>query len=130
MDEKTRLKPQRTFTLRHVLAAQVRKIRAEQNQSLATLASGTGLSLERLKSIESGLHNATLDDLTRLSIGLAIQPGKLIQPSEHISDTDRLEPVVLVQACFVALLERCIPNDIDSIVNYLDRCGVTFIDNA
>ncbi len=121
------MEPQHTFTLRRILAEQVQKIRIQQNQSLTTLSSGTGLALERLKSIESAAHDASLDDLTRLSIGLSTRPGRLIQPSEDLQEMDELEPVVLVQSYFVSMLERSLPNNINSIINYLDRCGVTFI---
>jgi transcriptional regulator with XRE-family HTH domain len=65
--------------LRRVMAANVRRIRAERGMTQEDLADRAGISVRYLGSIERGSTAATVVVLGRLARALRVKPGELLE---------------------------------------------------
>jgi len=65
--------------LKRVMAANVRRIRAQRNMTQEDLADRAGISVRYLGSIERGSTAATVVVLGRLARALRVKPGELLE---------------------------------------------------
>lgn len=71
---------QKTQQLRHILAQNLRKFRAEQSVSQEALADKAGLHRTYVGSVERGERNISIDNVEKLAIALGIKPSSLLEP--------------------------------------------------
>jgi transcriptional regulator with XRE-family HTH domain len=100
------------------------------------LAELCGLNRSYIGSVERNEHNIGIDNLERLSLGLEVPPGELLEVSATGLDdrtpneqaiTETSSVVVLSRKRLFELLKQCAVHRPDLVAIYLDRCGVRFI---
>ncbi|MBR3182572.1 MAG: helix-turn-helix transcriptional regulator [Eggerthellaceae bacterium] len=77
--------------LSRALGANVKRFRAEQDLTKATLARMAGLCRPMLDRIEGGESNASLSDIQRIADALCIEPTDLLSSSGDKGKSHRLE---------------------------------------
>jgi transcriptional regulator with XRE-family HTH domain len=72
-----------TTRLRHVLAANLRRLRAERGLSQEALADLAGLHRTYVGSVERGERNISIDNVERLAKALNVPPAELVVESHR-----------------------------------------------
>jgi len=73
---------QNSNAVKHVLAANLRRMRIARHLSLSELARATGMSKATLSGIEHGRSNPTVDTLARLVDALRVSLGELLEETQ------------------------------------------------
>jgi len=122
--------------LREKIGFNVREYRLGRGYSQGVLAELCGLNRSYIGSVERNEHNIGIDNLERLSLGLEVPPGELLEVSATGLDdrtpneqaiTETSSVVVLSRKRLFELLKQCAVHRPDLVAIYLDRCGVRFI---
>jgi transcriptional regulator with XRE-family HTH domain len=123
--------------LREKIGFNVREYRLGRAYSQGVLAELCGLNRSYIGSVERSEHNIGIDNLERLSLGLAVSPVELLEVSTAGLDdgtpneqaiTEISSVVVLSRKRFFELLKQCAVHRPDLVAIYLDRCGVRFVE--
>lgn len=76
--------------LRHILARNVRLLRARQALSQEALAFASGVNRTYISDLERGLRNVSMDNISRIALALGVPAWKLLQ-NEPTSRDGELE---------------------------------------
>lgn len=72
--------------LRHVLARNVRLLRAQKALSQEALAFASGVNRTYVSDLERGLRNVSMDNISRIAIALGVPAWRLLQSQPSSED--------------------------------------------